>query len=173
MMNLSHVFKANPYRDEKGRFSTGGGPFFHGTSVADLISKEGFKVLPGGNGRLLGDGIYITPSKTDAASYGGEVLEVDASAVKKVKEFVSEPAYKKWLAKSGLEDFTPASITTFMQGKGFEAVLVAEKSLVVFDASKLTVKGKAEKAEGQWFMAVKRPAKKSDFSFVFRVDKRK
>lgn len=97
-MEFAHILKANPYHDEKGRFSTqdkakfvsvGGvfdkqrsgtvDSFFHGTSetVADLIQLEGFKLNDMAmRGQAYGHGVYVAEKLELAQEYGARILTV-------------------------------------------------------------------------------------------------
>lgn len=88
---FASVLKANPYHDEKGRFSTkdkaafvssGGKTMFHGTSVAELIEREGFKLAPTKNGKAFGEGVYLADSAAFAGAHGGTVLKVATKGMK-------------------------------------------------------------------------------------------
>lgn len=156
----AYLFKANPYRDSEGRFTTRdnvGRAAFHGTSVADLIESEGFKIVPTKNGRLLGDGIYLSTNRHTSEQYakdvGGRVLEVSLDGLK-VKEFKKSMDYTKFLMKSGDTDLTPASMTLTMKKLGFDAVSVAD-NFVVFSPEKLKIVVDAvTKAATKWYIVV-------------------
>jgi len=119
----------------------GSASVFHGTNAenAKLIRKDGFQISIGKNGQLLGSGVYLVRNKHDAQFYGDEVLDVDASGLK-IRDFETETAYKKFLAKR-VDDWEPETMSSTMQGLGFDGVRIADNVLVVFDPSKLKILG--------------------------------
>lgn len=118
-MEFAQVLKANPYHDEKGRFSTedkakvvsGNYSAWHGSAAVDKLLAEGYIVGKKGAGLgrdLLGPGMYITPSK-DYASKFGELTKLKTNKVK--------------LARVSKED-----LYAITQGKEFQAELRARTS---------------------------------------------
>lgn len=161
------ILKANPYHDENGLFTTADkakNVVFHGTSVADLIEKDGFKVVPGKNGRLLGDGIYLSSSKYTSEQYAkevnGKVLEVSLDGLA-IKEFPKSMAYTKFLMKNGDSELTPESMANTMRSLGFDGVKVAD-NFAVFSPEKLKIVSDVKKAEHKWFIVVTKAIKKAD-----------
>lgn len=130
--------KMNDNHDELGRFASGDA--FHATSAGEAIRKDGFKIMEGSQGKLLGDAVYLAPQHSEAAMYGQEVLKVDTSQLKNIKTFKTEPHYKKWLAKSGVTNFDPPAVKDFMISKGHDAVIVADRTMAVFTPEKLRLK---------------------------------
>lgn len=67
---------ANPlnFRAAEDYVKAQGTPVYHGSDVADIIEKEGFKKMPIKTGvSAFGEGSYLTTSKSNAKGYGGVV----------------------------------------------------------------------------------------------------
>lgn len=91
-MELAKILKANPYHDEKGRFTSeanaktisGNYKVWHGSAARDKLIEEGFILGKEGHGKgkdMLGPGMYVTPSKDYASAYG-ELVRVKTKKVK-------------------------------------------------------------------------------------------
>jgi hypothetical protein len=99
---------------------------FHGSDVANIIEKEGFKKMPIKTGvSAFGEGSYLTSSKANAKGYGGIVDAYLPKDIKLKKVFDSD-AYKVDTQKLIKEGFDGVELET---GQG--------KNITIFDPSKI------------------------------------
>jgi hypothetical protein len=99
---------------------------FHGTDVANIIEKEGFKKMPIKTGvSAFGEGSYLTSSRANAKGYGGVVDAYLPKNIKLKKVFDSD-AYKVDTKKLIKDGFDGVELET---GQG--------KNITIFDPSKI------------------------------------
>ena len=143
---FSLVFKANPYHDEKGQFSTedkaktisGNSPVWHGSASVDKLLSEGYVVGHKGAGLgadILGPGMYVTPSK-DYASKFGDLLMVNTTKVKLAKVskedlyvLTQEKSFQAELRSRTEAFFTTPEGKEALAAPNFKGQLIAEHFL--------------------------------------------
>jgi len=95
---------------------------YHGTAAIEGITKEGFKILPPVHGKqVLGEGLYFTPTKSEAKTFGPNVIEVKIKPG--VKIYKTDPG-EIWKlmqeANKKYPDITvEKAITKMMQERGY------------------------------------------------------
>lgn len=132
-MEFAQVLKANPYHDEKGRFSTqekakvvsGSGPLFHGTSdeSSKKIVEEGFRASRGG---MYGDGVYLTNDKAKADFFGDKTVKVSVPKGFKFKRFTEREYEDHYWDKVSVKDGERRAdaFTREMASKGYKGHVV-------------------------------------------------
>ena len=165
------VLKANPYHDERGRFTSessakvvsGVGSLFHGTSddSAQKIVAQGFKASKGG---MYGDGVYLTNDKSKADFFGDRTVKVALPKGFKFKTF-TEKEYEDfyWDAIEPTQGQRRAdAFTQALSSKGFKGHAVKRSNgdtyFVVHDPTAFS-KVSVQKAEGLTFYMRKVPKK--------------
>lgn len=109
--------------------------FYHGTNSADVVKKEGFKIIDLERNTKLdcGNGIYLTTDKTGASHYG-EVLQV----IPKTRKVALIEDYEQFMQMQDLQnDLIPAFFKHFTK-KGMAAKdidrMYREKGCSLFNA---------------------------------------
>lgn len=120
-----------PKASTSGRFGGDTVKFYHGSKAAEIIDKEGFKLLPPEQRNMVsayGEGVYLTASKADAKGWGGVV---EAHIPKDLKLFKAHDsdAYKINTKKLKAEGYD-----------GVELVRGGGNHIVIFDPAKIKTK---------------------------------
>lgn len=154
---------------------------YHGTTAenAELIRKEGFKVMPPVHGKqVIGEGVYLTPTKTEAENFGKDVLEVTLKPGAKILKLNDPGEYHQLWQKvaqesgafGGKEVNMDKAMKDYMSARGYDGIQVAgfgnkgETYISVFDPANLEIKAKPQ-------TLAKPPAKKEFTKAEIRADK--
>ncbi|MDD5109500.1 MAG: hypothetical protein PHC29_08415 [Candidatus Omnitrophica bacterium] len=99
--------------------------FYHGTNFSDNIKKEGFKIKNPIHGKqIMGEGIYLTPTKEEARNFGKEVLETVVNPRVKIMDVDPATHWKLMLEanKKYPNIDTEKAITKLVQEKGYGGI---------------------------------------------------
>jgi len=129
----------------------GGRILYHGTTAksASEISKTGFKVLPPVHGKqVMGEGVYLTPTKEEATTFGEKVVKIRLKPDTKILR-LSLPEYSKMFMEIGAKSKNvERDLTKHLQSLGYDGLEVpgfgskGETYITVFDPDKLVVEEK-------------------------------
>lgn len=153
---------------------------YHGTTAenAELIRKEGFKVMPPVHGKqVIGQGVYLTPTKAEAQNFGQEVLEVTLKPETKIMKLKDVGEYTQLWRKvaqeagafGGKEVDMDKAMKDYVQAQGYGGIEVpgfgnkGETYISVFDPANLETKVKPA--------APAKPVKKEFTKAEIRADK--
>ena len=127
-----------------------GETYYHGTSAKSYnkINEEGFKVTKPVHGeQVMGEGIYLTPTKGEAKSFGKKVVEVRLPKDIKIKE-VNPGEHWKIMVRAS-EKYpsltTSKAITKMLKEEGYDGIKMisagkkGETYVTIFDPKKLSI----------------------------------
>jgi len=167
---------------------------YHGTAPenAKAIRKTGFEVKPPVHGRqVIGEGVYLTPTKEEAATFGKEIIESTLKAGVKILRLNDPGEYnqlwRKVAEESGAfgekEVDMDKAMTNFLKKQGYDGVEVkgfgakGETYISIFDPKNIEVK-KAKPSTavpertGEFTPAEKRAAKAEDIRLKHRPEEK-
>jgi len=139
---LGYTEKTKAETAKKGR------EFFHGTDSSDEILQDGFKIMKPIHGtQIMGEGIYLTPTKEEAKNFGKNVLSVEVNP--KVKIYETNPGEFWSIMQEASGKYpgmqTEKAIAKMMQERGYGAIQMekagnkGETYLSVFDPKNLKI----------------------------------
>ena len=161
------IENANPADDIIPDVAQQGETYYHGTTpeLAARIKEKGFEVgkrnMEGVTGTpppthglpVLGEGVYLTPTKSEAANFGKEVLETKINPQIKIKKFADVGEWFQWWRENiaanpniGEEGYTASQATRdILKKQGYGGVRVpgfgnkGETYLAVFNPNDISL----------------------------------
>lgn len=156
---------------------------YHGTYVADLLEKEGFKIKKPVNDDAFGTGIYLADHHDFATGYGDTVLKVKVDGLRvktltfaEYREETSSNEFNSWMeakrkeitastGKDPLDKMNPVPrwkqvfTSEYFKSKGLDGLHLKnggkKDQMVVYDPAKLKIEGRVIKGDDKgWFLVV-------------------
>ena len=130
------------------------GIMYHGTTIqnANKIAKEGFKTQKATHGLpVLGEGVYITPSKEEAGTFGKNVLSTTIKPGTKILKQTGQEytdMFNKFMkegAKAEGDYDIPGAIKKYVESQGYDGLEVegygskGETYISVYDPSNVEI----------------------------------
>lgn len=149
-------------REEGVKTPTGAKILYHGTTPenAKIIKEKGFEIKPPVHGQqVIGEGVYLTPTREEAATFGKEIVEAIVKPGAKILKLKNPSEYSdlwqkvaKEVGAFGVEDVNmDKAISDYLKARGYDGIEVkgfgtkGETYISIFDPKNIEIKEETTK----------------------------